>query len=361
MSRALAFTEPSRISGTGACQACETMVTARSLSFLVRLAGPGDRAAIVATVAELLPGMDVAQRHRWLYDENPHGRALTWIARDGVTGQVAGVTSFFPRRIVAQGREVTGAMGGDCYVRPAFRRRGIASALHGAARRDMSRFGIEVKFGTPTPENVTPLAQHRTRNVVELVRYVRPLGAAALGLSSRLDFVARCVLQPRGHGLVLDPFRERDPRVDAIWEQTRAELGIATIRDAEFYDWRFRRSPSQQQRPFVVLDRGRPIAACALERAGRRLRVLDLLAPRRAWPSALTAIAACANECDSVELKLARGDADSRGLWKCGFVARDAKRLNVMIPEGSPHEAMYFDGSRWFWTLSESDIDRLLE
>ncbi len=337
------------------------MVTARSLSFLVRLAGPGDRAAIVAAVAELLPGVDVAQRHRWLYDENPHGRALTWIARDGATGQLAGITSFFPRRIVAQGREVTAALGGDCYVRPAFRRRGIASALHGAARRDMSRFGIEVKFGTPTPGNVTPLAQHHTLDVVEVVRYARPVGAAALRLSPRLDFLARRVLQPRGRGLMLDPFRERDPRVDAIWEQTRAELGIATVRDAEFYDWRFRRSPSQQQRPFVVLDRGRPIAACALERVGRRLHVLDLLAPRRAWRSALTAIAACADDCDTVELKLAREDADARGLWKRGFVARDAKRLNVMLPEGSPHEAMYFDGSRWFWTWSESDVDRHLD
>lgn len=337
------------------------MVTARSMSLLVRVAGPGERSAIEAAVAELLPGIDVARRHRWLYDENPHGRALTWIARDGATGEVAGVTSFFPRRIVAQGREVMAALGGDCYVRPAFRRRGIASALHGASRRDMPRFGIEVMFGTPTAGNVTPLAQHRTRDVVEVVRYVRPVGGAALGLSSRLDFVMRRVLQPRSRGLVLDPFRERDPRVDGIWEQTRPELGIATVRDAEFYDWRFRRSPSQQQHPFVVLDRGRPIAACALGRAGRRLCVVDLLAPRRAWPNALAAIVASANGCDTVELRLARADADARGIWKLGFVARDAKQLNIMVPEGSPHEAVYFDGSRWFYTWSESDMDRPLE
>jgi GNAT superfamily N-acetyltransferase len=337
------------------------VVTVRSQSFTVRLAGAGDREAIEAAIAELLPGMDVARRHRWLYDENPHGRALTWIARDRTTGELAGVTSFFPRRIVALGREVTAALGGDCYVRPAFRRRGIASALHGASRRDMPRFGIEVMFGTPTSGNVTPLAQHRARDVVEVVRYARPIGAAALKLPSRLDSVARRVLQPRGRGLVLDPFRERDPRVDAIWEHARPELGIATVRDAEFYDWRFRRSPSQQQHPFIVLDRGRPIAACALGRAGRRLCVVDLLATRRAWPKALAAIAASADECDTVELRLTRADADARGLWKLGFVGRDAKQLNIMIPEGSPHEAMYFDGDRWFYTWCESDIDCYLE
>lgn len=335
-------------------------MTSRSMHFMVRLASLADRPAIVAAVAELLPGVDVARRHRWLYEENPHGPALTWIARDAATGQVVGLTSFFPRCIVAQGREVTAAMGGDCYVRPAFRRRGIASALHGASRRDMSRFGIEVKFGTPTPGNVTPLAQHRTHDVVEVVRYARPVGAAALRLSPRLDCVVRRVLQPRSRGLALDPFREGDPRVDGIWEQTRSEFGIATVRDAKFYDWRFRRSPSQRQRPFVVLDRGRPIAACALERVGRRLCVIDLLAPRRAWSSALTAIAASASDCDTVELKLTRADADTRDIWRRGFVARNAKVLNVMLPEGSPHEAVYFNGARWFYTWSESDVDHHL-
>jgi GNAT superfamily N-acetyltransferase len=337
------------------------MVTARSLGFTVQLAGAGDRAVIVAAIAELLPGIDVPRRHRWLYEENPHGPALTWIARDGATGQVAGVTSFFRRRIVARGRGVEAALGGDCYVLPAFRRRGIGSALHGASRRDMARYGIEVMFGTPTAANAAPLAQHGTRDVVELVRYARPVGAAALGLSSRLDIIARMVLQPRSRGLVLDPFRERDPRVDTLWAQTRPELEISTVRDAEFYDWRFRRSPSQRQRAFVVLDRGRPIAACALERVRRRLCVIELLAPRRAWSSALVAIAASANDCDTVELRLSRADADTRGIWKLGFVARDAKPLNIMVPEGSPHAAEYFDGGRWFYTWSESDLDHHLE
>jgi hypothetical protein len=337
------------------------MVTARAMSFAVGLAGPQDRRAIVAAIAELLPGVDVARRHRWLYEENPHGPALTWIARDNVTGEVAGVTSFFPRRIVALGREAMAAMGGDGYVRPAFRRRGIGSAMHGASRADMKRSGLEVMFGTPMAANVTPLAQHGTRDVVEVVRYARPVSAAAFGLSPRLDFVARRLLQPRSRGLVLDPFRECDPRVDGIWEQTRGELGIATVRDAQFYDWRFRRSPSQRQHAFVVLDGGRPIAACALERVGDRLCVTDLLAPLQAWSRALAAIVASANDCATVELKLARVDADARGMWRRGFVARDARPLNIMVPEDSPHEAMYFDGAHWFYTWSESDADGHLE
>ena len=31
-----------------------------------------------------------------------------------------------------------------------------------------------------------------------------------------------------------------------------------------------------------------------------------------------------------------------------------------MLPQGSPHEAVYFDGTRWFYTWSESDVDHHL-
>ncbi|HEX5058398.1 MAG TPA: GNAT family N-acetyltransferase [Kofleriaceae bacterium] len=325
--------------------------TNRAPEFTVRLASAADGPTIVAAVRELLPGVDVAQRHMWLYRENPHGEALTWIATEEATGAVAGVTSFFPRRIVANGREVLAALGGDGYVRPAFRRRGLASAMHGMSRRDMQRFGIEVMFGTPMPANATPLARHGTQNVVEVVRYSRWLGGWLAPIGA---FVRRAL---RAH-VRLDEFSERDWRVDELWERTRPELGIATIRDAQFYDWRFRRSPSQRQQPFVVLDRGRPIAACALERVGRRLRVIDLLAPRDAWPRALSAIVASARDCDVVDIKLARTDANTRRLWQAGFLARDApKPLNIMIPEGSRSADLYFDGAKWFFTLAESDQD----
>ena len=322
--------------------------TNRTPEFTVRLASPTDRPAILALVGELLPGIDVARRHAWLYEDNPHGKALTWIATDEATGAVAGVTSFFGRRIVANGRDVMAALGNDGYVRPAFRRRGIASAMHGMARRDMQRFGIEVMFGTPMPANVTPLARHGTKNVVDVVRYARWLGG---WLSPLGAFISRA-MRPR---VRLDAFAECDRRVDELWERTRPELGIATIRDAQFYDWRFRRFPSQRQHPFVVLDRGRPIAACALERIGRRLRVIDLLAPREAWPRALSAIVASAHDCDVVDIKLARADAETRGLWRAGFFARDARSLNIMLPEDSRSADLYFDGTKWFWTWCEAD------
>lgn len=326
------------------------MELARSKGYSVRLAEPADRPHIFTAVQALMPGVDVERRHRWLYDDNPHGPTFTWIATDDATGAVAGVTSLFSRRMIIGAREVVGVLGGDGYVHPAFRRRGIATAMHGASRRLMKECGIEVMFGTPLDANRTPLAQHQTEDVVEIVRYVRPVGCRAFGLPQALDVLVRPLLRPRCGGLGFESMQGCDRRVDALWDQTRPELEIATVRDSAFYDWMFRRNPLGDPEPVIVTDYGRPIAACALQRSGRCLRVFDLLAPLAAWPRVLGAIIGGADGFDTVEFKLGRDGAEARGLARHGFLARGAKPLNVMVPDGSPYRTSYFDATRWFFT-----------
>src|SRR6185295_1873744 len=106
------------------------------MSHHVRLARPEDRSGIQALIAELLPEFDPKKRFEWIYDGNPHGRALTWVAIDGATGDMAGCTSFFRRRLIVDGREVGGALGGDGFVSPRYRRRGIGGAMHRASAAD---------------------------------------------------------------------------------------------------------------------------------------------------------------------------------------------------------------------------------
>src|SRR4051812_17876686 len=90
-----------------------------------------DRPTVLALLAEHTPGADVARRHEWLYESNPHGAAVTFLAFDE-GGTPMGLTSLFPRRVVVKGEVRLGSIGGDGYVRPAFRRRGVATALHRA-------------------------------------------------------------------------------------------------------------------------------------------------------------------------------------------------------------------------------------
>ena len=324
------------------------------MGYTIRRAAPADRDHVVALLAELFPGADVGARHDWIHRDNPHGSSLVWLAVDD-SGEIAGCATYFPRAIVVQGSRVRAALGGDCWVRPAFRRRGIAAALHARGRREMPGEGIEVMFGTPTKANVTPLNQTGATNIGMAGRYARPMRLARVPLS-------RLVLQRGWGGARLEPLRGADPRVDEVWDRVQDELGIATVRDGAFYAWRFARAPARVQVPFVIVDNGRPVGACALERTDRTLRVIDLIAPRDRWGVALGAVVRHARAhhpgCDVLSLRLLEEELPVRQIWRWGCILRDRTVFNVLLPEGEARAEVYGDPSRWFVTWADTDVDR---
>ena len=124
-------------------------------AFSCRAAAPEDRETVVGLIAEYLPELDAEARFRWLYETNPHGKALTWLAFDSA-GRPAGMTSFFMRKVWLDGDVVLGALGGDGYVRPGMRRQGLGSAVHRASRKALDKLGVAVMFGTLSALNRAP-------------------------------------------------------------------------------------------------------------------------------------------------------------------------------------------------------------
>jgi hypothetical protein len=348
--------------------------------YTLRPATAADRPAILELLSELAPQLDPVGRWRWIYEGNPAGPALTWLAIDDASGTVAGLTSYFPTRLWLQGEVVRAALGGDGYVRPAFRRRGIAGALHAALRAEMPAHAIEVMFGAPAEANISPLRSSGSCAISELVRYVRPLSAGALlpravlarraldrlprplrlpPLPRLLDPLVRPLLGMRGAGARLDPMREEDPRVDEVWAMTRRELQIATVRDSTYYQWRFLRAPSNVQHAYVVLEGQRPIALCALQERAGRLHIVDLCAPASAWGAALAAIGRTAGDLAALEISLLREQGRARALWRRGFIAREGHTYLVVTPEGSRRRDALNDAHKWVYMGGDSDVDRL--
>lgn len=328
--------------------------------FAARAATAADRTEIETLIAEMIPGCDVAARWRWLYETNPGGRALTWLAI-APGGEVAGCTSFFPFRMWLDGKEVRGALGGDGYVRPAFRRRGLGGLMHDASRRAMPEHGIGCMYGAPGAMNVTPLKHGGSRELGQVARIARPLGGRVLGLRGEaIDRLVAAALRPR-FTAELEPIVPHDPRIDEVWAETRRELQLASVRDAAFYTWRFLDLPGRAATPYVIVRRGRPIGACAIEllSGGRVMRILDLVAPQREWRACLRAIArfsADTSSAEYVDMKLMALDSRRRGLWRAGFLERDWKPFLCMIPQGG--DRRFLDPERWFYTSADSDLER---
>ena len=324
--------------------------------FSTREATASDRPEIEKLIAEMIPGVDVAARWKWLYATNPGGPALTWLAI-APTGEVAGCTSFFPFRLWLDGQEVRAALGGDGYVRPAWRRRGLGGLMHDASRRDMEKHRIGCMYGAPGAMNLTPLKHGGSREVGHVTRFVRPV---RVGKSLAGELFARAT-RPR-FSAELSPVVHGDARVDHVWQAAREDLRLAAVRDAAFYAWRFLDAPAHKEPPYVIERRGEPIGACALEsmRGGEELHIVDLVAVPGQWHACLRAIAAHAaahTRARTASIKLFALDARVRRMWQSGYLERDSKPFLCMIPTNG--DRRFVDPQRWFYTGADSDLDSL--
>lgn len=156
--------------------------------------------------------------------------------------------------------------------------------------------------------------------------------------------------------------RRLDPRADELWEAARADLGVAVVRNAEFYAWRFLDAPAGRENAFVVMQGAQPIGACVLEElgGGSRVRIVDLLAVQGMWDDVLGAIIChvATTRAHTVDIKLTSIDGHRREMWRSGFIEREKKPFLVMLPEHGADER-FADPVRWYYTGADSDIDAL--
>ncbi len=312
-------------------------------------AHPSNHHHVLGLLAEHMPGTNVAARFAWMYEKNPHGRALTVIAYDSRTNEPLGVTSVFPRRLMTGGRTLLGAMGGDAYVRPSARRRGVATAMHKALLERMKDEGVDVMFGPPVPNNLRALERAGSHVIANVRRYVRPAW-----LHTVLRPLSRFGV---GRTARLDPVTDADRHVEAIFERTVDPAHVIAVRDAAFFKWRFAENPSLVQRAFVVMHERRAIGVCVLERKDKHAAIVDLVAPAAHYGRALRA-AMAASGASSFVVQLNDEGPFANELRGAGLLPRERKPFQVMATTNQ--EPNIFDASRWYYTWGDGDLDRVL-
>ncbi len=193
------------------------------------------------------------------------------IAYEPRTGEPMGLTSLFPRRVLVRGHERIGSIGGDGYVRPKFRRRGVATALHRACFEAMHPHGVGFMFGAPVVNNLKALLRAGSRVVCDLQRFARPALAqrAVLALAGG-----------RNAPHLEEMTWEHAPALDALWDRAKDERLVMPVRDAAHLLWRFGDTPAGVQRGFVVFHGRELLAAVAIEQGDNCAGIVDLVAPR---------------------------------------------------------------------------------
>ena len=91
------------------------------MDWYIRSLEPKDRVSFLSFLANWINHIAVAIRYQWLYEENPHGKALTWLAIHRKNEEIIGCTSIFLKNFRSKDHVILGAIGGNACVNPKFR------------------------------------------------------------------------------------------------------------------------------------------------------------------------------------------------------------------------------------------------
>ncbi|HEY7544363.1 MAG TPA: GNAT family N-acetyltransferase [Blastocatellia bacterium] len=342
--------------------------------FAIKQAAPRDRPRLIALVSKMW-GEDISSRYRWMYESNPHGRALTWLAIETSSGEAVGCTSIFPRKVIVEGRARTGSIGGDCYIEPRVRRRGLATRLHRASLRGMRSEGVDFMYGPPNPNNLAALVKAGSHLVSAFRRWVRPLDGrsvyrAAFGsepskIEERiaslpvmmLDRLTRADLT----GLKLEAITDFGEEFDSLFERVARSRAVCCARDRSYLRWRYLAGPTRRQIPFAVRRESELVGFVALEFEGDQVAIIDLFtqADARLIDATLQLLLdhAAKAGCASIEISCTPDQVVTPRLRRLGFLCRSERGFQVAVETGDPQIETLLAPESWFFTAADQDMD----
>ncbi|MBI2883479.1 MAG: GNAT family N-acetyltransferase [Candidatus Methylomirabilis oxyfera] len=231
--------------------------------WIVRAYRPGDEVRILQLFRRVF-GVDRSlDRWRWQFQKNPVGRCYVRLAEtpsEELVGQYAGL----PLRVTLGDRTVIFTQIVDVMVDRRFRlglkRPGLFAALANEYIGDYLVSGeVPIGYGFPTPEAL------RIGQRVAGYAPLHPVVRLVLDLGDHqrdpLSWRARC--------FCVEPVDRFGEDVDRLWAQMRPRVGVATVRDSGYLNWRYADCPDVRYTVLTVRRRfGGDLAGVAVLRLG---------------------------------------------------------------------------------------------
>ncbi len=342
--------------------------------FNIKQAAPRDRERVIALVSKMW-GDDISARYEWMYATNPHGRALTWLAIETSSDLAVGCTSIFPRKIIVDGRQRVGSIGGDCYIEPRVRRRGLATRLHSASLAGMRSEDVDFMYGPPNPNNLAALVKAGSHLVSAFRRWVRPLDGrvvyrAAFGsepskISKRIASLPVKMLnrltRADATGLRLEAVAEFGEEFDLLFHRVAATRPVCCARDSSYLNWRYLAGPTRRQIPFAVRRETELVGFVALEFEGDQVAIIDLFtnADARLIDATLQLLLdhAAKAGCASLEISSTPDAIVTPRLRRLGFLCRSERGFQVAVEKDDPQIKTLLAPENWFFTAADQDMD----
>ena len=309
-----------------------------------------------------------AERFRWLYLSNPDGPARAWLAVDEGTGETAGFTAVFPRRVRLAGASapVTAWNCGDFSIHQRYRVGGIAVKLRRAAREGVDRGDSPFLYAHPNDKMLPVHMRVGHRALAQMVRYGKVLRANTG--SSVLDGVSSGVLRLAGADLFVRRSGDVEltrswptsSEIDALDDRVRERLGTALVRDAAYLAWRFQHNPFETAELLVVRRKGRLTGYLAFIVKDGQCSVKDWVGESPGDRDELFAFLLAElrrRAVARVSVIVLETHPDLPRLRQFGFAKRpDTSTAVVYAADGYAGKAAVFDPAAWYMTVGDRDV-----
>lgn len=304
-------------------------------------------------------------RFEWLYRRNPDGPSTAWFVVDDRSGDVAGCTAVFPRRIQVRGQQRPAVAWncGDFCIMPRYRAGAAAIKLRQAARDGVDAGVTSFLYAHPNDRMLQIHLRVGHQPLGRMIRLARPTRVKGDSILHRMATsglrVARpdCLL-PRDECEIES--RTLPSELDELFDRVRSSLGTALVRDVKYLRWRFVDCPLSEYR-FVIARRGSQLTGyLAFCITGGQLNVKDWLgADSRAVRTLFGAAIdhASASEASSASVTLLETHRDAPLIRALGFARRPETSTSITYaPESLPWRAAVTRPEAWYMTVGDRDV-----
>ena len=319
---------------------------------------------VASTVNEAFGSQVPLERFRWLYLDNPDGRAVAWFAVDDKTGDIAGCTAVSPRRVRIGGQDVVAWNCGDFSIGVRYRTMGAAVKLRRAARDGVDAGQSAFLYAHPNDRMLPVHLRVGHSPLAKMRRFARPLRVAT----------GRAIVDSVGTRLlsVIDSFARVKHEaevvssgplpvdVEHVYDAVKDRIGTAVVRDRRYLDWRFNTNPEERTEAVITRDHGNASGYLVFTMKGTTATVKDWLAVD---PDALGQLFRAflrevrKREATSASLIALETHPDLPAIRRWGFMQRPESSTAVTYAaERYPFRPMVSDPSRWYMTLGDRDV-----
>ena len=304
-------------------------------------------------------------RFEWLYRRNPDGESTAWFVQDERTGEVAGCTAVFPRRIQIRGhaREVVGWNCGDFCVMPRYRAGGAAIKLRRAARDAVDAGVTPFLYAHPNDKMLQIHMRVGHSPLGRMIRMARPTRLARRDILGRIGtFALRHARVDRLSARTDDCSVERSlpDSVDSLFDRVRKDLGTALVRDSRYLQWRFAECPLQQYGFILSRRRAELSGYLAYTIANEQLQIKDWLGMDTTAVRSLFLAAvdeAVRADVASASVTLLETHRDRAAIRALGYAVRPETSTSITYaPEQLPWRSEVMSADAWYMTVGDRDV-----